>query len=196
MAVNPRLWCSIRQAYRISATKLSMLLLTTSAASELHEIVWAVGNYRKALRMGTPASDSRAAFRYPDFRYFIGYRVLSVLSSEMQAVAVGWQVYELTRQPLDLGFVGLAQFLPGILLFLVAGHAADRYDRRRLILLCHCGSAACSGALLFLTLRGFRSAYAIYGVLFFLGVVRSFSATATRSLLPQLVPPKDFQNAV
>ncbi|HEY6944542.1 MAG TPA: MFS transporter [Candidatus Acidoferrum sp.] len=138
----------------------------------------------------------RIAFNYPSFVLFQWARFFIVLSAEMQSVAVGWEVYEITRQPLALGFVGLAQFLPGVLLFLVSGHAADRYDRRKLVVLCYCGSAACSGALLFLTLRGFRSAYPIYAVLLFLGVVRSFSGTATRAFLPQLVPAKDFQNAV
>src|SRR5690348_9671009 len=144
----------------------------------------------------TSTAAGRIAFTYPSFVLFQLARFFIVLSGEMQSVAVGWEVYEITKQPLALGLVGLAQFLPGILLFLVSGHAADRYDRRKLMVLCFCGSAACSGALLFLTLRGFRSAYPIYGVLLFLGVVRSFSGTATRALLPQLVPDKDFRNAV
>ena len=138
----------------------------------------------------------RIAFTYPSFVFFQLARVFIVLSGEMQSVAVGWEIYEITQRPLALGFVGLVQFLPGILFFLVSGHAADRYDRRKLIVLCYCGSALCSGSLLFLTLRGFRSAYPIYGVLFFVGVARAFSGPATRALLPQLVPAKDFQNAV
>lgn len=142
------------------------------------------------------SAPGRIAFTYPSFVLFQLARFFIVLSAEMQSVAVGWEVYEITKRPLSLGLVGLAQFLPGILLFLVSGHAADRYERRKLVVLCYCGSAACSGALLFLTLRGFRSAYPIYGVLLFLGVVRSFSGTATRALLPQLVPDKDFRNAV
>ncbi len=138
----------------------------------------------------------RIAFTYPSFVLFQLARFFIVLSGEMQSVAVGWEVYEITKRPLALGLVGLAQFLPGILLFLVAGHAADRFDRRKLIVLCYCASAASSGALLFLTLCGFHSPYPIYAVLLFLGVARCFSAPATRSLLPQLVPAKDFPNAV
>ena len=61
----------------------------------------------------------------------------------MQSVAVGWQVYEITRRPLDLGLIGLAQFLPGMLLFLVSGHVADRFDRRKVVTLCYCGFAVC-----------------------------------------------------
>ena len=146
--------------------------------------------------MGTPASDSRAAFRYPDFRYFIGYRVLSVLSSEMQAVAVGWQVYELTRQPLDLGFVGLAQFLPGILLFLVAGHAADRIPRRTILLACLGGLSTASLLLLAFTLRGVHRVYPIYLILLLNGAARAFGQPAAQALLPTLVAERHFPNSV
>ena len=94
----------------------------------------------------------RVAFQYPNFRYFMMARFLATLSSEMQAIAVGWQVYGLTHRPLDLGLVGLAQFLPGVLLFLVSGQAADRFPRRRIVMACYAGFAACSLALLALTL--------------------------------------------
>src|SRR5690242_21130630 len=93
------------------------------------------------------SAPGRIAFTYPSFVLFQLARFFIVLSAEMQSVAVGWEVYEITKRPLSLGLVGLAQFLPGILLFLVSGHAADRYDRRKLVFLCYCGSAACSGAL-------------------------------------------------
>lgn len=146
--------------------------------------------------MGTPASDSRAAFRYPDFRYFIGYRILSVLSSEMQAVAVGWQVYELTRQPLDLGLVGLAQFLPGILLFLVAGHAADRIPRRTILLACLGGLSTASLLLLAFTVRGVQRVYPIYLILLLNGAARAFSQPAAQALLPTLVAERHFPNSV
>ncbi len=75
------------------------------------------------------------AFTYPAFTLYQVARFCIVLATEMQSVAVGWQVYEITKRPLDLGLVGLAQFLPGILLFLVSGHTADRYDRRRVLTL-------------------------------------------------------------
>lgn len=145
---------------------------------------------------GSSSAAGRVAFAYPSFVFFQVARVFIVLSGEMQSVAVGWEIYEITQRPLALGFVGLAQFLPGILFFLVSGHAADRYDRRKLMVLCYLGSALCSASLLFLTVGGFRSAGAIYAILFFVGAARSFSAPATRALLPQLVPAKDFQNAV
>jgi MFS family permease len=143
-----------------------------------------------------PTAAGRVAFTHPSFVHFQLARFFIVLATEMQSVAVGWQVYELTKRPLDLGFVGLAQFLPGILLFLVSGHAADRFNRRNLLLLCFCGHGTCAGLLLLLTVRGAHSVYPIYAVLVFLGIVRSFTGPVSRALLPQLVPLKDFQNAV
>src|SRR5450631_4256545 len=97
---------------------------------------------------------ARAAFQYPNFRYFITARFLTAMSSEMQAVAVAWQVYGLTHRPFDLGLVGLAQFLPGILLFLLAGHTADRVPRRRILLACYAGFSICSTLLLAFSIRG------------------------------------------
>ena len=142
------------------------------------------------------ALSGRVAFTYPDFVLYQLARFLVVSSMEMQSVAVGWQVYELTRRPLDLGLVGLAQFLPGILLFLVSGHAADRFERRRLILICQIAFAICSTLLLTITVRGPHSVYPIYVVLVLLGVVRSFNGPAGQAFLPQLVAEEHFPNAV
>ena len=114
----------------------------------------------------------------------------------MQAVAVGWQVYEITRRPLDLGLVGLAQFLPSILLFLVSGHAADRLNRRRLLLTCYCGFFVCFGLLVLITFQRVPSTVPIYIVLVLLGIVRAFSGPVSRAMLPQLVPEEHFPNAV
>jgi MFS family permease len=136
------------------------------------------------------------AFQYPSFVYFQTARFFIVLATEMQSVAVGWQVYEITKRPLDLGLVGLAQFLPGILLFLVSGHVADRYDRRKLIIICYVGFALCCGLLLLTSLRNVRSVYYIFAVLVLLGVVRSFTGPVSRALVPQLLPEEHFTNAV
>ena len=148
--------------------------------------------------MPAPADSraGRAAFTHPGFVLFQVARFLIVAAVEMQAVAVGWQVYEITKQPLDLGLVGLAQFLPGILLFPVSGHASDRYERRHVLSACYAGFAVCFAALFVLAQRGLKSVTAIYVVLVLIGVVRSFNATASRSILPQLVPEEHFPNAV
>ena len=84
-------------------------------------------------------------------------RFLTVGASEMQAVAVAWQVYALTHRPLDLGLVGLAQFLPGIFLFLLAGHTADRVPRKLIMQVCSGAFALCSLLLLGFTLHGVTS---------------------------------------
>ena len=138
----------------------------------------------------------RVAFRYPNFRYYMTARFLSTAASEMQAVGVAWQVYAMTHRPLDLGLVGLAQFLPGVFLFLIAGHTADRIPRKHIVGTCLGAFAACSGLLLLFDLRGLSSAYPIYLVLLLNGVVRAFNGPAAQAYLPQLVPAENFPNAV
>jgi len=144
----------------------------------------------------TDARAGRAAFSHPGFVLFQIARFLIVSAVEMQAVAVGWQVYEITKRPLDLGYVGLAQFLPGILLFPISGHASDRFERRNVLSACYAGYAVCFALLLALTVRGVPSIAHIYVVLVVIGVVRSFNGPASRSILPQLVPEEHFSNAV
>jgi MFS family permease len=148
-----------------------------------------------------PLSSGTAAFQFPPFRQYEIARFCIVFCTEMQSVAVGWQVYEITRRPLDLGLTGLVQFLPGILLFLVAGHVTDRFDRGKLLTLCYAGFALSSALLLFVTVFGDTlhrapSVKPIFAILFLVGCVRSFSMPASRALLPQLVPEGHFQGAV
>ncbi len=136
------------------------------------------------------------AFRHLDFSLYEVERALIVTALEMLSVAVGWQVYEITRRPLDLGFVGLAQFLPNIVLFLLAGHAADRLDRKKILVFCNLGFALCSALLIAIAHSEPRDVKAIYGVLVLLGIVRAFNSPAGRALLPLLVPSEVFPNAV
>ncbi|HKV80833.1 MAG TPA: MFS transporter [Candidatus Sulfotelmatobacter sp.] len=138
----------------------------------------------------------RAAFSHPGFLLFQIARFLIVSAVEMQAVAVGWQVYEITKRPLDLGYVGLAQFLPAILLFPISGHASDRFERRNVLSACYAGYALCFALLLALSRRSVPSIAPIYIVLVMIGIVRSFNGPASRSILPQLVPQEHFANAV
>jgi MFS family permease len=142
------------------------------------------------------AGAGRVAFTHRGFVLFQTARFLIVSAMEMQAVAVGWQVYEITKRPLDLGLVGLAQFLPAILLFPLSGHTSDRFERRTVLSACYAGFAVCFGLLLLLVQRGLHSVAAIYVVLVLLGTVRSFNAPASRAILPQLVPEEHFPNAV
>ena len=142
------------------------------------------------------ARAGRVAFTHPGFVLFQIARFLIVSAVEMQAVAVGWQVYEITKRPLDLGYVGLAQFLPGILLFPISGHTSDRFERRNVLSACYAGYAICLAVLLALTRRGISSVVPIYFVLVMIGIVRSFNGPASRSILPQLVSEEHFANAV
>ncbi|MDT8070019.1 MAG: MFS transporter [Terriglobia bacterium] len=155
-----------------------------------------VRNYPQSGMSDVSASQSRIAFHYPNFRYYQAARFLAITASEMQSVAVGWQVYEITRRPLDLGLVGLAQFLPGILLFLLAGHTADRIRRQHIIATCYVGFATCSLLLLAFTVHGRRSVEPIYVILVLIGVVRAFNGPAGQAFLPMLVPEEHFPNAV
>lgn len=141
-------------------------------------------------------SPARAAFRCTNFRYFMTARFVVVIATEMQALAVAWQIYALTHRPLDLGLVGLAQFLPGIFLFLLAGHTADRIPRRRILMACYGGFSSCSVLLLALTLRGVTSVWPLYVVLVLNGVVRAFNGPASQAFLPLLVPGDHFAAAV
>jgi MFS family permease len=138
----------------------------------------------------------RAAYRYPNFRFYMAARTLTTVASEMQALAVGWQIYSLTHRALDLGLVGLAQFLPGILLFLVAGQTADRFPRQRILQCCYFAFACISALLLTLTLRGLTAVWPVYAALLLNGVVRAFNGPAAQAFLPLVVPEEIFPNAV
>ena len=144
----------------------------------------------------TQTRESLAAFSYPDFTLYQLARLFTVMATEMQAVAVGWQVFEITNRPLDLGFVGLAQFWPTVVLFLVAGHAADRFNRRNIVGFCYAGLGLASTMLFLLTISGSRSVHSIYAALTLVGVVRAFNGAAGQSMVPQLVPKEHFPNAV
>jgi len=136
------------------------------------------------------------AFASRDFKRYQLARVMAILGAEAQSVAVAWQVYSITHRPLDLGYTGLALFLPGLLFLLPAGHAADRFDRREIVLICYGVQMLCTGTLLALARAGTNSVLPIYGVLFLIGTGRAFSGPASSALLPHLVPEAHFVNAV
>jgi MFS family permease len=127
-------------------------------------------------------------------------RLMVILGAEAQSVAVAWQVYAMTHSALDLGYTGLALFLPGIFCVLPAGHAADRYDRRRIILGCYGLQAICTVLLLWLSLSPAMLArgqvWPIYAVLVGIGFGRAFSGPAASAMMPSLVPKEHFVNAV
>jgi MFS family permease len=136
------------------------------------------------------------SFASRDFRRYHRARGMVIMGCEAQALAVAWQVYSLTHRPLDLGYTGLALFLPGLLFLLPAGHVADRFDRRQVILVCYSLQMLCTGGLLAITLSGVRQVLPIYAVLFLVGTGRAFSGPASSALIPHLVPEEHFVNAV
>ena len=143
-----------------------------------------------------PAGTAANAFQSRDFRLYQTARLMVILGAEAQSVAVAWQVYAITHSALDLGYTGLALFLPGLFFMLAAGHVADRYDRRRIILICYGLQAVCTVGLLYLALSGSRQIWPIYAVLVGIGLGRAFSGPASSAFLPSLVPKEHFVNAV
>ncbi|MDR3736369.1 MAG: MFS transporter, partial [Acidobacteriaceae bacterium] len=106
------------------------------------------------------------AFRSRDFRLYQAARLIGIIGAEAQSAAVAWLVYQLTHNPLMLGYTGLALFLPGLLFVLPAGHTADRYDRRYVILACYTLQTISSALLFYFSYYGTRHIISIYAVLF------------------------------
>ena len=143
----------------------------------------------------SPDTQAESAMRLPQFRRYFAARVVGSMAGQMQAVAIGWQVYEMTGRALDLGIVGLCLFLPELSLALITGHVADHFDRRRVMGLAICLDALCVATLLALTLAGNRDTHWIFAVLVVTGTARAFQAPASFALLPNLVRPHLFANA-
>jgi MFS family permease len=114
--------------------------------------------------------------------------VLSTLALQMQTVAVGWQLYSLTGRALDLGLVGLAQFVPTIVLTLLVGQVADRYDRRLVVVACELAQAGAAAVLALGSLGGWLGRDGMLALLVVLGAARAFENPTRAALLPRLVP--------
>ena len=119
-----------------------------------------------------------------------------IIGAEAQALAVAWQIYLITHRAIDLGYSGLALFLPGLLFILPSGHVADRFDRRQVILVCYSVQVFCSIALFLFAWQHIQRILPIYAVLFLIGSGRAFSGPASSALIPHLVPEEHFVNAV
>lgn len=137
-----------------------------------------------------------AALRHRDFAHYALGRFCATLAWQMLSVAVGWQVYEFTHDPLALGFVGLAQFLPFLVLVLPAGQIADRADRRMILVIAYSVEAGCVAALLALALLGMTIVWPIYAAMVLFGAGRAFWMPAGQAMTPNLVPTEDFSAAV
>ena len=147
--------------------------------------------------MPTDAAEERlTVLGHPDLRRYLAARFLVGVATQVQTVAVGWQVFLATGDPFDLGLVALSQFLPFIVLILPAGHVADRYDRRRVQLLTYVLAAICAAVLLALSLGGVTDTGPVFGVMVLFGIVRAFSQPTGQALLPNLAPIALFPRSV
>ena|SRR5689334_1471060 len=144
--------------------------------------------------------DPYVSLRNPNFLWYVASLVALTLGTMIQATVVGWQVYALTRDPLSLGLVGLAEALPFITAALYAGHIADRHDRKRLSLIALAVQLVCGIALLFLTINARRfltgTVLPIYGVVCISGLARSFLQPARTALGAEIVPRETYTNAI
>jgi MFS family permease len=143
--------------------------------------------------------DPYAALRVADFRRFITCLVLQTLATMMQSVVVGWQVYRITRDPLALGLVGLAEALPFIAMALPAGQVADRFDRRRVCLAALLVLTGCAGGLFWLTAGGLLhqgTVWMVYVIIFISGIARAFLQPTRTALSADLVPRETYLNAI
>lgn len=143
------------------------------------------------------SADSKwAVLRQRNFACFLAAKLLAALAIQMQSVAIGWQVYAATGSVLDLGWIGLAQFAPFFALILVAGHAADVVDRRRIIVAGYVVDALCAVLLLAYTFSGLTVVWPVFAVLVLFGAARAFMMPASQAILINLVPQADFRHAV
>jgi MFS family permease len=141
-------------------------------------------------------SNPLKVLRYRGYAAYAAVRFCTTLCWQMLSVAVGWQVYALTRNPLDLGYLGLAQFLPFVLLVLPGGFLADHTDRRRVLMTAYAASAVCAAALAWLSLRGSQNVWLIFGIMAMYGAGRAFWMPASQAITPNLVPVEAFPSAV
>ncbi|SFB72603.1 Predicted arabinose efflux permease, MFS family [Collimonas sp. OK412] len=142
----------------------------------------------------SPASESVLSHR--PFTLFWGARVASTIANQMQIVAVGWQVYQLTHSAFDLGMVGLVQFLPALFLALLVGHVADRYDRRKIARICLFIKGVAAAALAIGSIYGWLDKEAIFAIVFVIGATHAFESPTLQALVPGLVPARLLPRAV
>jgi MFS family permease len=137
-----------------------------------------------------------AVLKNRDFTLYLGSRFCASIATQMVIMAVGWQVYHITGRVLDLGLIGLSQFLPFLCLVLFSGHVADQFDRRIIIILGHCSYTLCALLLLSFAWLKVTTTFPIFAVLAVLGITRAFQMPASQSFVPNIVPVASLRNAL
>ncbi len=135
-------------------------------------------------------------YRDRDFYAFASSRFVATVAMQVQSVAIGWQIYSITKSTFALGLVGLCQFAPMFLLTLPAGDISDRLDQRRILSITQAVQALCSGLFLLLSFLAPHTAWPYYGVLVLFGAARGFYGPSSQSLLPFLVPPDKLPRSI
>jgi MFS family permease len=146
--------------------------------------------------MSSMSSSGFAVLRNKNYTLYLAARILGTLAVQMQSVAVGWQVYQITGSLFDLGLIGLAQFAPFLVLILLAGHTADRYNRRNIIALCLATQLLCSLLLLAFTLSGSHVVWPVFATLVLFGSARAFMMPASQAVVRNMVPTESYSQAV
>ena len=136
------------------------------------------------------------ALKVTHFRNYLFGAFISDIGSQMQIVAVAWQIYEMTRNPASLGLIGVANFLPILLFSLIGGLTADKLDRKKLLIFSQSTQSILALVLFGLTMSHFINPWTIYAILVLVSTVQSFSLPARQAVVPHLVPKKYFMNAV
>jgi MFS family permease len=146
--------------------------------------------------MSLLSKESLGVLRHRNFSFYLFAKLIGTLAVQMQGVAIGWQIYSLTGSLFDLGLIGLAQFAPFIVLVLPAGHAADRFNRRNIILGCFVLQLLCALLLFSFSFAGLHSAWPVFAVLTLFGAARAFSMPAQQAIIMNVVPTAEFGQAV
>lgn len=146
--------------------------------------------------MSDESPQSNSLFQNKSFVAFVLNRTFNVMGMHAFTVAIGWHVYKLTGDPLDLGLIGLAQFAPVFALFLVAGVAADRFDRRLILIISNFILMFTVGMTLTVLTLGIATMPIILSILVLHGAARGFYHPASQAILPNLLPTEQFPRAV
>jgi len=143
-----------------------------------------------------PSIGGFAVLKNRDFSLYLASRFFGSIATQMIIMAVGWQVYRITGRVLDLGLIGLSQFLPFLCLVLFSGHVADQFDRRIIILVCLCAYGICALTLFVFALAKLTTTLPIFSVLAIFGITRAFQVPASQSFVPTIVPIDTLRNAL
>ena len=147
-------------------------------------------------------TDPYIAMRFPEFRSYIAMRFLFTFAYQVQAVVIGWHIYQLTKDPLSLGLIGLAEAIPSIMVTLYGGYIADKSDKKKLLIWIIGSMLCCSAVLTVVTTDHVLSLIGqtpviiiIYVMIFFIGITRGFYSPTAFALMAQIIPKEHYANS-